>query len=220
MALNAAKNDVMMLHSQHSGWSTPSGGMLNLRDKGRIVFMEDVFTGKRPGFIYGQHQGKRGYCAASAKEGPRSQEDADLMELGWCRPQPAKPEPPAQTAPPAPAEKKEAAVAAPKPAEEVAGSMDNRAASMAILRLRRNATRVAALPEDIRDAVFNNRDLAMAKIKEHGGVENWVTSTKVTLVRDELSTDKLRVTSREFLFVLSRVGNCGNCCWREQPAES
>ena len=193
VALNAAKNDVMMLHSQHLGWSTPSGGMLTLRDKGRIVFMEDVFTGERPGFSHGQHQGKRGYWAASAKEGPRSQEDADLMELGWCRPQPAKPEPPAQTAPPAPAEKKEAAVAAPKPAEEVAGSMDNRAASMAILRLRRNATRVAALPEDIRDAVFNNRDLAMAKIKEHGGVENWVTSTKVALVRDELSTDRSEV---------------------------
>ena len=189
VALNAAKNDVMMLHSQHLGWSTPSGGMLTLRDKGRIVFMEDVFTGERPGFIYGQHQGKRGYWAASAKEGPRSQEEADLMELGWCRPEPAKPEPPAQTAPPAPAEKKEAAVAAPK----VAGSMDNRAASMAILRLRRNATRVAALPEDIRDAVFNNRDLAMAKIKEHGGVENWVTSTKVALVRDELSTDRSEV---------------------------
>ena len=43
-ALNAAKNDVMMLHSQHLGWSTPSGGMLTLRrDKGRIVFMEDFF---------------------------------------------------------------------------------------------------------------------------------------------------------------------------------
>ena len=90
VALNAAKNDVMMLHSQHLGWSTPSGGMLTLRDKGRLVFMEDVLTDKRPAY-YGQHEGKQGYWAASAKEGPRSQEQADLMELGWCRPEPAKP---------------------------------------------------------------------------------------------------------------------------------
>ena len=67
--LEAAKKELATCKAAQLGWRPAPGGLLTLRDAatGEILFMEDVFTGARAGFMYGERDGKQGYRAVETE---------------------------------------------------------------------------------------------------------------------------------------------------------
>ena len=116
------------------------------------------------------------------------QVDPDLIELGWGKTQVKVKEEEKRPEKASDDLQKPAAKAVPRqPADE---GYNHRKASMALLRLRRNENRMAALPEGLRELIATDDDKARKLLKEHGGnVEQMIQSSKHMIFKETAETD-------------------------------
>ena len=178
--------------------------LLTLRDAatGEILFMEDVFTGARAGFTYGERDGKQGYIAVA----PANDGLDEVRELGWCLPQ-AKPSEALVAAEKQPKQTHDEAQMLPDGPAGKDATSTSKGYSMALLRLQRNAKRLAALPDDVQQVVTGDRVQALAFIKQHGGLEKWLASRKVSVSQSDVSVDSEAVEPMTKKQILDMYGD-------------
>ena len=108
-------------------------------------------------------------------------EDPELIEMGWGKaPVKVKEE---EQAPAATAKK----AVPPTPTE---AGYNHRKASMALLRLRRNQNRMAALPEALRNLIETDDEGARRLLKDHGGnVDHLIESAAHMVFKENTEVD-------------------------------